>query len=277
MARPVHLPAREPAALELRRLAVRAAVSGRSTRSSGRARLEPVPAADLPRGGGFAYLWLRELALPVAAALRSAGSSSRSSRTASRRARATCGARSRRSCRSRSGRFERGRRGSALVATSARRRRSPRSRSPTSTWRSARFRSSCSTRSAAAPARRGALATVAGPGRGAPRRALLDERDRLRRPLAARGGALLGDRARLRHAPPAARARELRLPRLADAAARARRAGVARARAALVARRGAGGRRARADRCSRSGRTSRSTRPSGTTCRRCATRASRSG
>ena len=35
VARPVHLPAREPAALELRRLAVRASPSGRSTRCSG--------------------------------------------------------------------------------------------------------------------------------------------------------------------------------------------------------------------------------------------------
>src|SRR5262249_36760814 len=79
------------------------------------------------------------------------------------------------------------------------------------------------------------------------RRTLLDERDRRGRPLAAGGLALLGDRARLRHAPPAPRARELRLPGLARAAARAGGTRAARAGATLVARGRAGGRRARAD------------------------------
>ena len=71
--------------------------------------------------------------------------------------------------------------------------------------------------------------------------------DRLRRPVAAGGLALLGERARLRDAPPAPRARELRLPGLAHSAARPRGAGAASRRATLGAGARAAARRARAD------------------------------
>ncbi len=99
---------------------------------------------------------------------------------------------------------------------------------------------------------------------------------RVGQPLVRAGRGLLGRADGLRLARGAARARELRLPRLADAAARARRARGARPQP-TPARARARSRRARSRRCSRSARTCRCTSSSGATSRGCATRASRSG
>src|SRR4029453_9305591 len=65
VARPVHVSAGEPAALELRRLAVRTAVLAADGAVRAGARLEPVRAADVPRRG--------HVRLPVAAGAGTAG------------------------------------------------------------------------------------------------------------------------------------------------------------------------------------------------------------
>src|SRR3954447_6232716 len=246
LARSVHVPAREPAALELRRLAVRAAVLAADGPLRARARLEPVPAADL-RGG-------RRLRVPVAAGARAAG---------------------------RGGADRRARLRARAVPRRPERRPPARARVGAATARVVGIRA-LATRLALVAHRRGCCASVdpvlgrpprarrdpvlpplralprrpgrrrardrAGPCRRAARRALLDERDRRRRALAEGGAALLRDRARLRHAPPATRARELRLPRLAAAPGRPRGARAAAARPPLGPRRRAGRRCACANR-----------------------------
>ena len=195
--------------------------------------------------GGFAYLWLRELALPAAAAAfgglvfalepyRVAQSAGHLRGPISALLPLALWA------------LERGRRGSPLVV----RGRGCGARVDPVLGRAPRARGD-----PVLPALRALPRGLArrrarhrsGAGGRAARRPLLHQRDRLGRPLSARGGALLRDRPRLRHPAPEARARELRLPRLADAAARARGAGRAGAGETLVARRGARGRRARAD------------------------------
>src|SRR4051794_39092488 len=244
VARPVHLPAREPASLELRRLAVRARLLAARCALRPRARMEPVPAADLPgrrrfrlplapgaraaRGcGGTPRARLRARTLPrraehgasARANLRALGSGALGAGT--RTARLAMVVRGRRRCAGLDpvlGRAPRARGDSLLPALRTLPRRLARRR---------------------AGDRGGARVRPA-------RRALLDDGDRRRRALAARGLALLGERARLRPAPPPARARELRLPPLADGLSRPGRAGRARAGAALVARRGARRRGARA-------------------------------
>ena len=246
LARPVHLPAREPVALELRRLAVRAAV------------FWPLDALFGHVRAWNLFLLLTYLAAAVRATSGCGSSLCRPRRGARRRARLRARA--------------------LRVAQSAGHLRGPISALlPLSLWALERGRRGspwwlfgAGAALASIPFSdvhlalgaipffllyalcRGALARRcargrAGAGRGPARRPLLDERIGSSGRSLREVSALLGDRPRLRHAPPAARARELRLPRLAGAAARARRAGRARPRAPLVARRRAGDRGAGAD------------------------------
>ncbi len=245
--RPVHVPAREQPARELRRMAVRiallAALGGLRTCR----RLECAFAADLPRG--------RRLHVPLAPRARPAARR-RSRRGAGVRARALP-RRAERGPPPRDDRRLPAARALGVRALPAREPRVARSLGarhrldpllgPPPRARSRPFLPALRRVPRARPVdpgRRPGRGRVRRPGRGARQPADLGL-DRQRRTLAGRGLGLLGRRARLRHPPPPPRPGELRLPRLADTATCARGPRRAGPRAAAGARAGAGRRRGR--------------------------------
>ncbi len=250
LARPVHVPTRELPACELRRLALRPASVAALRRVRRGRRVEPLPAPELRRGRGL------RLPLVTRAAASTRG-----------RARGRAGVRARALPRG----PERGplpRADLDPVTARAVRVRTLPARKPL-VARAFGRRPRVDPVLRPAPVARGdpvlpplrglqderrARARGRGAGRGAGRRRGLPRRrpvgsglDRLGRAVAARGRALLGGGPRPHHAPQPARARELRLSRLAHAAARGHGSRAPRARPADRARRRAGRRRRRPD------------------------------
>ena len=205
VARPVHLPAGEPARASTSAAGRSGFRSGRSTRLRAGPRVEPVVLLTYLAAGGVRPPLAARARAAARARHSSAGSPSRSRRTASRRAPAICAGRSRCCCRSRSGRSS-GRaaaraggsslRGGALAVD-------PVSGHLHLALGAVPFFLAYALCALAEPAAgRGALARRGGRRRRAARRPARRSRARSRRrPLARGGRALLRDRARFRHPP----------------------------------------------------------------------------